>query len=114
MAVRGLKVATVCVGILLIGCIFTQEITYDARVVSEIPDGFISLEEIETDGFEYIFWESQISIMWNQSCVFQTSVQNKEFIVKYQGEYYVDPMLIRTHGDGSVNPKEDKGTVLLP
>jgi len=66
----------------------------DAKVVQEIPLGFIHLPPNGGDwenGLHYVCWESQISFLdIDESCIYQTSFENNMFIVKYKNEYYVD------------------------
>lgn len=90
-----------CVGALLTGTLQLRD-TNDAQSVCEIPDGFVEIEKLEDAGLDSVFWESQISIIQGQACIYQTSVKNEDFIVKYQGKYYFNPTVL-----------EDTGTVLL-
>lgn len=68
----------------------------DAKVVYRLPEGFISLDELQTvsDGrLSYIFWESQICIFEEEDktgTYYQTSVRDKDFIVKFKGDYYIN------------------------
>lgn len=66
----------------------------DAKTKLFVPQGFVSLSEwiADSDGaFDYVFWESQISILDAQGkCIYQTDVKDDAFIVKYRGEYFVD------------------------
>ena len=75
----------------------------DAKVVKEIPEGFIPLKEAakweglsdSERGLRYVAWESQISFLDADLCVggvtiYQTSFNNSAFIVKYNNEYYVN------------------------
>lgn len=62
-------------------------------VVSEVPQGYVSLNDlIESTGNKigYIFWESQIAITNERECIYQTNVKDKDFIVKYQEQYYIN------------------------
>lgn len=66
----------------------------DAKMVREIPEGFVLLPK-EGGGWEnglrYVPWESQISFLdANDNCIYQTDFSNSDFIVKYQNEYYVN------------------------
>ena len=63
-------------------------------VVSEVPQGYVSLNDLlDSTGNKigYIFWESQIAITNERSvCIYQTNVQDRDFIVKYQEQYYIN------------------------
>lgn len=63
------------------------------KVVFNLPDGFVLLDEAIDSSesiFSYVFWESQISLLDADGiCIYQTSVRNDDFIVKYKEEYYV-------------------------
>ncbi len=65
----------------------------DAKMVFNLPSGFVSLDETiaSSDGvLHYVFWESQISFLDSKdTCIYQTSVKNDSFIVKYKGKYYI-------------------------
>ncbi len=46
---------------------------------------------LSKDALSYVFWESQISFLDTEgTCIYQTSVKNDKFIVKYKGEYYIN------------------------
>jgi hypothetical protein len=66
----------------------------DAKIVFDLPPGFVSLDEemtLSKDALSYVFWESQISFLDTEgTCIYQTSVKNDKFIVKYKGEYYIN------------------------
>jgi len=67
----------------------------DARVVFKVPDGFALLAELdkrEDSILDYVFWDSQISFVDTPAkiCIYQEFVGNRNFIVKYKGEYYVN------------------------
>ncbi|MEQ2455149.1 hypothetical protein [Flavonifractor hominis] len=67
---------------------------FEAKVVQRVPSGFIQIDEL-TENFEgdrqYVFWESQVAILdTSGECVYQTSVKNDHFIVKYKGDYYIN------------------------
>lgn len=72
---------------------FVQE-GNDAKIVFNLPPGFVSLDETTTlskDALSYVFLESQISFIDSGgTCIYQTSVKNDKFIVKYKGEYYIN------------------------
>lgn len=66
----------------------------DAKVVREIPQGFVQLPKDGGDwdnGLHYVSWESQISFLdGNETCIYQTGFDNSDFIVQYENEYYVN------------------------
>lgn len=66
----------------------------DAKRVLFLPSSFISLDEAMTSSegdLRRVFWETQISFMnANDTCIYQTSVKNDSFIVKYKGKYYIN------------------------
>ena len=73
----------------------------DAKVVREVPVGFIRLssEAIPSykgggdwdNGMRHVSWESVISFLdVDKECIYQTSYSNSGFIVKYNNEYYVN------------------------
>jgi hypothetical protein len=66
----------------------------DAKVVRQIPSGFILLPKGGGDwdnGLHYVSWESQISFLdSDENCIYQTGFDNRDFIVKYKNEYYVN------------------------
>jgi hypothetical protein len=84
----------VCLSLLIV-CFFTSRKDGDVKVVSKIPEGFVSLTELNNRAdsiLDYVFWESQISFVDTPAriCIYQTYVGNRDFIVKYKGEYYVN------------------------
>ena len=68
--------------------------TFDARVVRKIPLGFVHLSREEDawgNGMHYIPFESFIFFVdADGNNLYQTSYRNKDFIVKYNNEYYVN------------------------
>ena len=72
----------------------------DAKVVSKIPDGFVSLIELnnhEDKNIRIILWDNQISFMIEapdtqsgEVCLYQTFIGERDVIVKYKDEYYVN------------------------
>jgi len=66
----------------------------DAKVVGEIPSGFIHLPKGGgnwDNGLHYVSWETQISFLdANGACIYQTGFDNSDFIVKYKKEYYIN------------------------
>ena len=70
----------------------------DAKVVKEIPVGFICLPKGGGDwdnGLHYVSWESQISFLdADENCIYQTGFDNSDFIVKYKNEYYVKELKV--------------------
>ena len=66
----------------------------DAKTVHKIPSGFTRLPQGGGDwenGLRYVSWESQISFLTaDGNCIYQTSFDNRDFIVKYKNEYYVN------------------------
>jgi hypothetical protein len=65
----------------------------DAKMGLSLPAGFVSLEDEITSSegaLSYVFWESQISFLDPKgTCIYQTSVKNDSFIVKYKGKYFI-------------------------
>jgi hypothetical protein len=83
--------------VILVVCaliLFTSCGKDDAKVVREIPAGFIQLPKGGgnwANGLHYVAWESQISFLdIDEKCVYQTGFNNSDFIVKYKNEYYVN------------------------
>lgn len=83
----------------------------DAKVVREIPSGFVQLPKDGGDwdnGLHYVSWESQISFLdGHETCIYQTGFDNSDFIVQYKNEYYVDEaklleLMDKCQVDGSV------------
>ena len=70
------------------------------KEVSTIPPNFIFIDDVissDSRNLEYTFFESQIAFLDSQGiCIYQTDVRNSEFIIQYEGKYY-----IRTQEDGS-------------
>jgi hypothetical protein len=66
----------------------------DVKTVFSLPPGFIPLEDViaSSEGvLSCVFWESQISLLNSEgTCVYQTSVRNSNFIVKYNGKNYIN------------------------
>lgn len=68
----------------------------DAKMVSKVPDGFVSLIELNNRAdkiLRCVLWETQISFMDDDGyiCIYQTTfVNNPDLIVKYKKEYYVN------------------------
>ena len=66
----------------------------DARMVMKIPSGFISLKDAAASSesmLRYVFWESQISFLNSKDAlIYQTSIKDNKFIVKFKGEYYIN------------------------
>ena len=77
----------------LVSCIHA-----DAKVVFRVPDGFVPLTELDSRDsiLDYVFWDSQISFVYTPDdtprliCLYQEYVGNRDFIVKYKGDYYVN------------------------
>ena len=73
---------------------FRVSTSNDAKSVREIPRGFVHLPNGGANwdnGMRYILWESQISFLdVDGNCIFQTDISNRDFIVKYKKEYYVN------------------------
>ena len=84
----------ICLNLLIV-CFLISCKGVDAKVVSKIPDGFVSLIELDNRAdniLEYIFWENLISFYDASDRVgfYQTHIRNRDFIVKYKNEYYVN------------------------
>jgi len=81
--------------IVLISICLTACERNDATVVSKaVPSGFISLEEAIDNmngSLSYIAWESQIAFLdADNITIYQTGFEDRHFIVKYKGEYYIN------------------------
>lgn len=64
---------------------------YDANIVLKIPNGFVDLQSNLKNGLDYFAFESQIVILDADGVgIYQTSFKNRDFIVKYKGDYYVN------------------------
>ena len=62
----------------------------DAKAVREIPQGFISLKKYEEMGLRWMPFETQITFLDAEDIgIYSTGFDNSDFIVKYNGEYYV-------------------------
>jgi hypothetical protein len=66
----------------------------DTKIASKVPTGFISLNEAINNmkgTLRYVTWESQISFLdADNITIYQTGFENRDFIVEYQGDYYVN------------------------
>ena len=65
----------------------------DAKLVKEIPSGFVQLPKGGSwdNGLHYVPWESQIAFLDDdENCIYQTGFNNSDFIVKHKNEYYVN------------------------
>ena len=70
----------------------------DAKVVSKIPDGFVSIIELNNRADRLLNvepWESQITFMlrevpFSESNLFQTHLSDNSLVVKYKKEYYIN------------------------
>ena len=85
---------------------------YAVHTVFLPPEGYLPLHEIidSSDGaWNYMFWEEQITFLdEDNTCFFQTSVKNKDFIVKYKGAYYITKKyaeMFVAYGGGNANPE---------
>ncbi|WP_155985720.1 hypothetical protein [Paenibacillus gorillae] len=81
--------------IVLVSICLTACESNNAKVVSKaVPSGFISLKEAidDTNGsLRYMPWESQIAFLdADNITIYQTGFDNRGFIVKYKGEYYIN------------------------
>ena len=74
-------------------CIYKKCDRYSVNTVIANPRGYVPLQkiiELSYGELNYFFWETQISIIdSDNNCIFQTSVKDKDFIVKYKGNYYI-------------------------
>jgi len=68
----------------------------DAKVVYQVPHGFVSLNELNNRADSILrctIWETQISfelIDPNVICIYQTNIDNSDVIVKYKKKYYIN------------------------
>ena len=64
------------------------------KIPDGVPAGFIPLGKDDSNwenGLRYVFWETQISFLdADNVCIYQTSVENSDFIIKYGKDYYVN------------------------
>lgn len=72
-----------------------DESIYEVETVSFLPEGFVPLDTVITDSdgrlLEYVFWETQISFLDEEGkAIYQSNVKNDDFIVEYNGEYYIN------------------------
>ena len=62
----------------------------DAEMVQKIPDGFVLFPN-EGDDWRYVIWENVIAFLDADGvCIYQIGINNSEFIVRYDSEYYVN------------------------
>ena len=62
------------------------------KIVSKVPDGFTVF--IQSDGLHFIFWENVISFLdADDICIYQSSTNNKNLLVKYNDEYYIHEII---------------------
>jgi hypothetical protein len=81
--------------IVLISICLTACERNDAKMVSKaVPSGFISLKEAIDNmkgSLRYMPWESQIAFLdADNITIYQTGFENRDFIVTYKGEYYIN------------------------
>lgn len=103
MAVKRITILVFMALIVVLLLIF-QVNKYEAKVVYKSPQGYIAVNELPTVSngeLECVFWEQQVSIVKSDGleCVFQTSIHNSDFVVKYDGVYYINLRHVR-QGDG--------------
>lgn len=72
------------------GCMSSDSITVTEEQI--VPNGFISLDGAISNSQlveEYVFFETQIALMSKEGCIYQTNINNRNFIVCVDGDYYV-------------------------
>ena len=87
--------ALVVLIVLVIGCAVMQqrhiERTYYGKVVREVPDGFVHLQNNLKNGMRTVGFESRITFMdADGNSFFSTGFGYSDFIVRYNNEYYVN------------------------
>jgi len=91
----------VCVGIittLLLLFYNSMPKGYEAKVVSKIPEGFVPLYDLnERVGiFRTSYWDDRIAFCltpeeeFGYSCIYNPSIENSDYFVKYKGMLYVN------------------------
>ena len=72
---------------------FAQKQKNDATIVTNLPSGFVEINRVSIIAdktLRYVFWEEQVSFMNGQGvCVYQASVNDRDFIVKYKDGYWI-------------------------
>ncbi|MGO4548542.1 hypothetical protein AB4Z29_27510 [Paenibacillus sp. 2TAB23] len=80
--------------VLIIICLTACERDGAKEVSKEVPPGFISLNVAidNTNGsLRYMPWESQIAFLdADNITIYQTGFENRDFIIKYKGGYYIN------------------------
>lgn len=91
-AIRGFLLLSL--GLLIVGFLLAGT-RNDAKEVLKVSDGVIASEELGAVGMKLLVWETQVSIVEDErDCIYQTSVRNRDFIVKCRGKYYVNWSII--------------------
>lgn len=89
---------TVVFALLCLWFIWNQNKTLDAPTVNRVPPNFIALEnvfDLSNGMLNYVFWENQISFFLEEDvCIYQTEVNDKDFIIKYEGKYYINATIL--------------------
>ena len=65
----------------------------DFHTVLKLPEKFVHLEKggYWGDNLRYVVWETQISFLDTSGItIYQTSITNRDFIVRYKGEIYIN------------------------
>jgi len=63
------------------------------KTVQIKPEGFIPLVNAvqnQKNGLDFVFFETQISFLVADKCIYQTAIYNDNFLLKYQNEFYVN------------------------
>ena len=102
LCVPGKLMLPICIGIMItLLFLFCKDGEYRAKVVSEIPEGFVPLLEFiefneRTDNIlEMSFWEEQVSFClrgakFGQDCIFRTSIKDSDYFVEYNKKDYIN------------------------
>ena len=87
------------------GCMSSGSVT--VTVEQKIPDRFISLDDAISNSQlveEYVFFETQIALMSKKGCIYQTNINNRDFIVCVDGDYYIsEDIFWKLHNPKALN-----------
>jgi len=87
----------------------------DADMVLKVPAGFVKLQSYLTNGLSIMPFETQIGILdAEKRYIYQTGFKNRDFIVRYDGEYYVNEEKIKEIAEvASIAPEQRLKTYSL-
>lgn len=95
--------AVLILALLLNGIRFLRMGKNEAKIVPELPTGYIAVDElsaVSNGKLECVCWEQQVSIVKQDSLVsiFQTDIKDSSFIVKYKGKHYINVEILKDNG----------------